>query len=292
MSLLSQIFNDALTYPIFNVLMALYHLVGDFGLAIIILTGIVFLLMLPLLHRQTKMLKAQQALQPEIAALKRKYPNDRVAQASAQQQLFKEHGIPLIPPVIPIIVQSLILAGVFFALNTVLRNATLNTINSIMYPFLYHFTVMPDLHLNWFSAWPISLGLADPTHILPILAGIVTFVQIRMSQPPNLAETRETLQQASHITQLMLPLLMGGITIFFAWQFAAGVALYRLAYLVLSTLRQYFITGWGSLWALPNFATTIPGTSAQITPPVISNSRTRRRKPATRRHNRHPKRGR
>ena len=95
MSLLSQIFNDALTYPIFNVLMALYHLVGDFGLAIIILTGIVFLLMLPLLHRQTKMLKAQQALQPEIAALKRKYPNDRVAQASAQQQLFKEHGIPL-----------------------------------------------------------------------------------------------------------------------------------------------------------------------------------------------------
>ncbi len=292
MSLLSQIFNDTLTFPIFNVLMALYHLVGDFGLAIIILTGIVFLLMLPFLHRQTKVLKAQQALQPEIAALKRKYPNDRVAQMNAQQQLFKERGIPLIPPIIPILVQSLILAGVFFALNTVLRNANLSTINSIMYPFLYHFTAMPDLHLNWFSAWPISLGLPDPTHVLPILAGIVTFVQIRMSQPPNLAETRETLQQASHITQLMLPLLMGGITIFFAWQFAAGVALYRLAYLVLSTLRQYFITGWGSLWALPNFATTIPNTSAPITPPAISNSRKARRKSSTRRHNRHPKRGR
>jgi YidC/Oxa1 family membrane protein insertase len=291
MNLLSQIFNDALTYPIFNVLMTLYHLVGNFGLAIIILTGIVFLLMLPLLHRQTKVLKAQQALQPEIAALKRKYPNDRVAQTSTQQQLFKERGIPLVPPIVPIIVQSLILAGVFFALNTVLRNANLSTINSIMYPFLYHFTAMPDFNLNWFSAWPIPLGLPDPTHILPILAGIVTFVQIRMSQPPNLAETRETLQQASHITQLMLPLLIGGITIFFAWQFAAGVALYRLAYLVLSTLRQYFITGWGSLWALPNFATDISTTAASISPPAITSSRTHR-KHRTRRHNRHPKRGR
>lgn len=87
----------------------------------------------------------------------------------------------------------------------------------------------------------------------------------------------------------MLPLLMGGITIFFAWQFAAGVALYRLAYLVLSTLRQDFITGWGSLWTLPDFATTILDTHAPVTPPIISNSRIRRRKPATRRHNRHPK---
>jgi YidC/Oxa1 family membrane protein insertase len=288
MNLLSQLFNDALTYPILNGLMALYHLVGDFGLAIIILTIIVFLLMLPFLHRQTKALKAQQALQPEIAALKRKFPNDRVAQANAQQQLFKERGVALVPPLVPIIVQSLILAGVFFALNAVLRNANLSMINSLMYPFLYHFTSMPNLNLNWFSAWHISLGLPDPTHILPILAGIITFVQIRMSQPPNLAETRETLQQASHITQLLLPLLVGGITIFFAWQFAAGVALYRLAYLVLSMLRQYFITGWGSLWVLPDFATTIPDTAPRIAPP----SNTRRRKPATRRRNRHPKRGR
>ena len=290
MSLLGQIFNDALTYPIFNGLMALYHLVGDFGLAIIILTVIVFLLMLPFLHRQTKVLKAQQALQPEVAALKRKYPNDRVAQTNAQQQLFKEHGVPLVPPLIPIIVQSLILAGVFFALNTVLRNANLSMINSLMYPFLYHFTSMPNLNFNWFSAWNISLGLPDPTHILPILAGIVTFVQIRMSQPPNLAETRETLQQASHITQLMMPLLVGGITIVFAWQFAAGVALYRLAYLVLSTLRQYFITGWGSLWVLPRFVTSVPDTSTRVTPPIISSSTTRRRKSGARR--RHPKRGR
>jgi YidC/Oxa1 family membrane protein insertase len=289
MNLLSQIFNDALTYPIFNGLMALYHLVGDFGLAIIILTVIVFLLMLPFLHRQTKVLKAQQALQPEIAALKRRYPNDNVAQMETQRQLFKERNVPLVPPIVPIIVQSLILAGVFFALNTVLRNATLSGINSLMYPFLYHFTVMPDLTLKWLSAWHISLGLPDPTHILPILAGIITFVQMRMSQPPNLAETRETLQQASHITQLLLPLLIGGITIVFAWQFAAGVALYRLAYLVLSTIRQFFITGWGSLWALPNFATAT--TPAQIIP-ATNKSKPSRRRPAKRRHNRHPKRGR
>jgi YidC/Oxa1 family membrane protein insertase len=270
MNLLGQLFNIALTYPILNGLLALYHLLGDFGFAVIMLTVIAFLLMLPFLHRQTKALKAQQALQPEIEAIKRSHPNDRLAQTAAQQQLFKERGVPLMPPIIPMLVQGLILSGVFFALNMILRKADLSTLNAILYPFLPHFTSMPDLNLNWFTlfnaAWHISLGLPDPTHILPILAGVVTFIQMRMAQPLNLAETKETMQQASHILQLLMPLLMVGITIFFAWQFAAGVALYRLAYLILSTIRQYFITGWGSLWLLPDFATT-SGTAILIPPP-------------------------
>ncbi len=303
MSLIGQLFSTTLIYPILNGLMALYHLLGDFGLAVIILTVIAFLVMLPFLHRQTKALKAQQALQPEIEAIKRRYPNDPAARLMAQQQLYKERGISLMPPIIPMIVQGLILTGVFFALNIVLRNANLSTINGIMYPFLYHFTSMPNINLNWFTvfnaAWHISLGFPDPTHILPILAGVVTFIQMRMAQPLNLAQTKETVQQASHIMQLIIPLLMVGITIFFAWQFAAGVALYRLAYLVLSTIRQYFITGWGSLWVLPSFAAsssadivTIRSQQQKIAPPSTSSpKRSRNRGGSSRRRHKNPKRG-
>jgi YidC/Oxa1 family membrane protein insertase len=193
-NLLIQLFNTLCTYPIFNIVMSLYHLLGDFGLAVIILTFIAFLLMLPFLNRQTKALRAQQALQPEINAIKRSYPNDRVAQMNAQQLLFKERGISPMPPIIPMVVQGLILSGVFFALNTILRNANLSTINGIIYPFLLHFSHMPDTNLNWFTifnaAWHISLGIPDPTHILPILAGIITFIQMRMAQPLNLTETK------------------------------------------------------------------------------------------------------
>src|SRR3981081_265505 len=109
MGLPGQLFNTTFIYPILNGLMALYHLLGDFGLAVIVLTVIAFLVVLPFLHRQTKALKAQQALQPEVEAIKRRYPNDRAAQLTAQQQLYKERGVSLMPPIIPIAVQGLIL---------------------------------------------------------------------------------------------------------------------------------------------------------------------------------------
>jgi YidC/Oxa1 family membrane protein insertase len=258
MSLLIQLFNTVFAYPIVNILLSLYHLISDFGLTIIILTVIVFVLTLPLMRRQTKVLKAQLALQPEIEAIKRRYPKDLAAQTTARQQLFKEHNIPLMPPFMPTLVQTLVLSGVFLALNTVLRNATLSSLNHIMYPFMVHFVQMPDISLTWFTifnaAWHISLGLPDPTHILPLVTGLITFIQMRMAQPLDLTQTKEALQQSTHILQFLMPLLMVGVTIFFAWQFAAGVALYRLAFLVLTTIRQYFTTGWGSLWLLPNFA--------------------------------------
>ncbi len=304
MSLLIQLFNTIVAYPIVNILLSLYHLFNDFGLTIIILTAIVFVLTLPLMRRQTKFLKAQQALQPEIEAIKRRYPKDLAAQTTARQQLFKEHGVPLMPPFLPTVVQTLTLSGVFLALNTVLRNATLSSVNRIMYPFLVHFVHMPDISLTWFTifnaAWHISLGLPDPTHILPLVTGLITFIQMRMAQPLDLTQTRETLQQSTHILQFLMPLLMVGVTIFFAWQFAAGVALYRLAFLVMTTIRQYFAGGWGSLWLLPNFAL-----SGQVKHPAANNAaqqsasrttRSRKRRSggshgSSRRRNRGPKRG-
>ncbi|MBV9614883.1 MAG: membrane protein insertase YidC [Ktedonobacteraceae bacterium] len=301
MSLLIQLFTTIFAYPIVNVLLSLYHMIGDFGFAIIILTAIIFILTLPLMRRQTKVLKAQQALQPEIEAIKRKYPDDLVAQTAARRQLFKEHNIPLMPPFIPTLAQTLVLSGVFLALNTILRNATLSSLNRIMYPFLVHFAHMPDLSLTWFTffnaAWHISLGLPDPTHILPLVTGIITFIQMRMAQPLNLTQTRETLQQGTQILQLLIPLLIVGITIFFAWQFAAGVALYRLAFLVMTTIRQYFNTGWGSLWTLPGFALNRHLAVYNESPrPASRATRSRRRRRhggngSSRRRNRNPKRG-
>jgi YidC/Oxa1 family membrane protein insertase len=84
MSLLLQLFNTVIAYPIVNILLSLYHLIGDFGLTIVILTAIVFVLTLPLMRRQTKVLKAQQALQPEIEAIKRRYPKIEIQSAASR----------------------------------------------------------------------------------------------------------------------------------------------------------------------------------------------------------------
>jgi YidC/Oxa1 family membrane protein insertase len=179
--------------------------------------------------------------------------------------------------------QMLVLSGLFFALNMVLSNATLGSINGIMYPFLAHFAQLPDLNLNWFTflnaGLHIALNRADPTHVLPILTGVITFIQMRMAQP--LAETREAVVQSAQLLQLLGLLVSVGMTMFFVWQFAAGVALYRLVYLVLSAVQQYFMTGWGSLWRVPAFAGTVASASGQV---EKETGKRRRARKSARRH--------
>jgi YidC/Oxa1 family membrane protein insertase len=257
MPIITNLFNTFLTYPIFNALMELYHLLGDLGLAIVALTTLVFLLTFPFTWKGLKVTRATQALQPQLAEIKRRYPNDLAAQSQAQSALYKEHGISLSSSFGPLLIQSGVLSGLFFALNSVLRTSTLSSINRIMYPFLIHFRTLPDLSLTWFTIfnalWHISLGYPDPTHILPILTGLMTLVQMRMAQP--ITQTGQSIMQVTQSMQFLLLLLSVGLTVFFAWQFAAGVALYRLVWLLLSAVQRYFVTGWGSLWVMPRFAT-------------------------------------
>ena len=258
MNLVIYFFNFVFTYPIFNALMLLYHFLGDFGLSIILLTIAIYLLLLPLTRRQLKSMKAALALQPELAEIRKQHPKDLGAQREATQALYQRHGITPTSPYLPLLVQAPIFGGLFFALNIVLNHTRLANLNSIIYPFLPQLTSIPNIDLNWFtifnSAWHISLGLPDPTYILPILTGIATFVQMRMSQPHALAETRDAMIQVTQAVQFVLPFIMLFITVFIAWHFAAGLALYRLTSLLLNMIQQYFVTGWGSLLTLPRVA--------------------------------------
>ena len=256
MSLISNFFNLVLIYPIFNVLMLLYQLFGDFGLSIIVLTIAITVALLPLTLRQLKSMKARLALQPEVAEIRKRYAQDLKAQYEATQELYKQHGISTAASYLPLLIQLPIFTGLYFALNIVLNHATLAHLNSIIYPFLPQLSSIPNIDLNWFTmlnaAWHISLGVPDPTHILPILAGVVTFIQMRMSQPQALADIKDATMQLTQLIQFILPLIMVLITIFIAWQLAAGLALYRITSLLLNMIQQFFVTGKGSLLAVPH----------------------------------------
>ncbi len=256
MTLISNFFNVVITYPIFNVLMLLYHLFGDFALSIIVLTLAITVMLLPLTLRQLKSAKAMLALQPELAEIRKRYPQDLKAQREANQELYKQYGISSAASYLPLLIQIPIFIGLYSALNIVLNHTSLAHLNSILYPFLPQLSSVPDIGLNWFtilnSAWHISLGVPDPTHILPILAGVVTFVQMRMSQPHAIAEIKDATMQLTQLMQFIMPLLMVLITIFIGWQLAAGLALYRTTSLLLNMIQQYFVTGRGSSFAVPH----------------------------------------
>jgi len=247
-------FNTIFTYPIFNVLILLYRLFGDFGLSIIVLTIMIRLILFPLTVKQLKSQKAMQAIQPEMAEIRKKI-KDRQEQYRAIQDLQKQYGVKPLAGCLPLLIQLPVLYGLFFALNTVLRNANLAYINSVIYPFLPHFHSLSELNtsLNWFGflGVHINLGVPDPTHVLPILAGLATFIQLRMSQ----VQTASTGGPSDAMTTQMktMQYIMPLITVFIGWGFAAGLALYWTTSTIFAIVQQYLITGWGSLFELPSF---------------------------------------
>ncbi len=261
---ITDFINVVFTQPIFNGLMLLYQLFGDFGLSIIVLTITIRLVLFPLTLKQLKSTKATQALQPQIAEIRKKYGKDQQGQAVAMQALYKEYGINPVAGCLPLFVQLPVLYGLFFAFRAVLDDFSikgdaaahiqgLHRLNGFVYPFLPHFTNFPNINLNWFTfinhGWFISLGSPDPTHILPLLAGLATFIQLRMSQPKTASTATDAMSQQMKLMQYIMPLM----TVFFGWTFAAGLALYWTTSSCFSMVQQYFVTGWGSLTTMPDF---------------------------------------
>ena len=250
MGQIGEIFQLIFTQPIFNVLMLLYHLFGNMALSIIVLTLIVRLALFPLTRKQLKSTKATQAIQPLIADVRKKY-KDQKEQYAAMQAIYKEYGVNPVAGCLPLLVQLPVLYGLFFALNFVFHATTLATINNFIYPFLPKLTALPNVLMPWFGG-PINLAQTNSAQgifLLPILAGVATFLQLRMSQPRTRSGAKDAMTQQMAIMQYIMPV----ITIFFSWNFAAGLALYWTTTSIFSMVQQYFVTGWGSLAVMPGF---------------------------------------
>ncbi len=271
MGAIGNLFNLIFTYPIFNGLVLLYHLFGDFALSIVVLTVIIKLILFPLTLQQLRSTKAMQALQPQIADLKKKHGKDQQALAVATQQMYKEYGVNPAAGCLPLLVQLPVLYGLFYALNGIVRENNLRIINSHIYSFIPKFVHMPNLTFTWFSwlsflhpilpgvSWAFPLNLPDPTHILPVLAGLATFISLRMSQIKQ-AQTPQTKSSSasssaadvSAQTMKTMQYVMPLFTIFIGWSFPSGLALYWTVSSVFQAVQQYFVTGWGSLLTTPN----------------------------------------
>lgn len=275
MGQLGYFFNVILTFPIFNGLIILYHLFGDFGLAILVLTLIIKLILFPLTLQQLKSTKATQALQPQMAEIKKKYASDQQAQAAALQTLYKEYGVNPLAGCLPLFIQLPVLYGLYHALSTGISH-NLKDLNQNIYPFVPHFTSYPNVSFDWFTwlsflnpilhvtwSWSFPLNASDPSHILPIVAGLATFVQLRMSQPkPVIVDGKPATPDPTQQSMKMMQYIMPFFTIFIAWNVASGLALYWTVSSVFQAVQQYFVTGWGALLTTPNLKKEIVSSPA------------------------------
>src|SRR5882762_5941071 len=141
-------FTALIVKPLFNLLVLIYALIPghNFGFALIIFTIIIRLLLWPLVKKQLHQAKAMRALQPEIRRIKKATKGNRQKESQLLMELYKERGINPIGTFPILIIQLIILIGLYSGLRKVIDNP--QELISFAYPSLQHLSWMQELAHN------------------------------------------------------------------------------------------------------------------------------------------------
>ena len=231
--------------------------IGAYGVAIILLTIVIRLILAPLqqfqLVTQRKTMVEQRKLAPQVAELRKKYKKEPQKLNAEMMKLYQEHGVnPLggLVGCLPLVVQLPILTALYY----VFQNFAKAGHPPQPFLFLSNLNENPNHHL--FSGLPIPV-LAYL--IFPLLAALTTLVQSRMLQmppPPNPTDQDAQTQQMQRTMVWPSPLMIG----YFALNVPAGLGLYWFVGNCVSIIQQSFVVGWGNV--LPaRFRRTVAGGS-------------------------------
>ena len=220
-----------ITKPLFLLIDAIYHLVGNFGVAILIVTVMVKLAFFPLANRSYSSMAKMKKIQPQIAALKDLYPDDKVKQQQEQMALFKREGVNPVAGCLPMVIQI----PVFFALYKVI------------------FITIEMRHAPFFG-WIRDLSAPDPTNVFtlfglvpwdptalpafghflhlgiwPLIMGVSMFFQMKMNPEPADPVQKQMFSWMPVIFTFMLGTFPAGLVIYWTWNNT------------LTVLQQYYI---------------------------------------------------
>ena len=129
--MLATLFNEALYRPIFNALVFLYNIIPghDFGIAIILLTILIRIILFPLSYKSIKSRQALSVLQPKIKEIQKKLKT-KEEQTQAMMKLYKEHKVNPFSGCLPLLIQFPILIALYRVLINVLKPASLTVLYS------------------------------------------------------------------------------------------------------------------------------------------------------------------
>jgi YidC/Oxa1 family membrane protein insertase len=220
-----------ITKPLFLLIDAIYHWVGNFGVAILIVTVLVKLAFFPLANRSYQSMAKMKMIQPKIAALKELYPDDRAKQQQEQMELFKREGVNPVAGCLPMVIQI----PVFFALYKVI------------------FITIEMRHAPFFG-WIRDLSAPDPTNVFtlfglipwnptalpmfghflalgiwPLIMGVSMFFQMKMNPEPADPVQKSMFAWMPVIFTFMLGTFPAGLVIYWTWNNT------------LTVIQQYYI---------------------------------------------------
>lgn len=201
-----------LSRPMLWVLVKVYENVGNFGIAIILLTLLMKLLTFPLTQKSYVSMQQMKTLAPELKKLQQKYANDRATLGQKQMELYKEKGINPLAGCFPVLVQM----PIWFALYRTLWNS----VELYQQPFFSWITDLSQPDVSPLFGWPL----------LPLVVGVLMLGQTLMQPPPQ--------------DQPQMKYVMWGMPImftFFMLQMPSGLSVYMITNSVLTIAQQAYI---------------------------------------------------
>jgi YidC/Oxa1 family membrane protein insertase len=196
-----------ISQPLFWLLTKIYGFVGNWGVAIILLTVLIKAAFFKLSATSYKSMANMRRVQPKMLAIREEFADDKQKQSQAMMDLYRKEKINPMGGCLPILVQM----PVFIALYWVLLESV-------------------ELRHAPFALWIEDLSVMDPYFVLPLLMGASMWFMQKLNPPPPDPMQAKIMQ--------WLPIIF---TFFFLW-FPAGLVLYWLVNNLLSMAQQYVIT--------------------------------------------------
>jgi len=195
-----------LAHPLMVVLKFFNGFIGNYGVAIILLTILIKIIFWPLTQKSYKSMKGMQKLQPQMQKMREKYGSDKQRLNQEMMAFYKENRVNPLGGCLPMVIQI----PVFFALYRVLLGSI-------------------ELRHAPFMLWITDLSAKDPYYVTPLIMGVTMFIQQKMT-PTNMDPT-----------QAKLMMMMPVVFTFLFLNFPSGLVVYWLTNNLLTILQQYLI---------------------------------------------------
>ena len=178
----------------------------SYGLAIILMTLVIKMLMYPLTVKQVKSMKGMQILQPKMKELQAKYKDKPEKLQQEMIKLYKETGVNPMAGCLPLVLQMPIFIIIFYGL----RDFTFNGATSFL--------------------WLVDLAQPDPLYILPVLSALTTYYQQK--------QTSTEMNQQAKMMLMFMPLFIGYIST----TFSSGLVLYWVTMNTVQIVQQWWMS--------------------------------------------------
>jgi YidC/Oxa1 family membrane protein insertase len=232
--MISTIFHAAFYDPIYNILVALVALVpgGDIGVAVVLLTIVVRLVLLPFSLSAAKHQRVMKLHEPKLAEIRELHKDDKQLQATKTFEFYREQGINPFSPILTVLIQIPVLLALFW----VFYYESFTVLNMTL---LYPFTPIPG---NVTGLLFGLIPLASKSIILAILVGITQYAQAHLALSGT-AKPQGTSMQAEFARSMNLsmlyifPFLIGTI----AYTTSSAIALYFITTNVAGILQEWYV---------------------------------------------------